>query len=849
MQYALLGNPLPKPSFLALPKLHGSSLIPRKLTLVLLISTRFMSLEETLVYRLKESTSNVFSSFPCIGSSHGWLIILDCTTFSPFLLNPFTEEQIHLPPLDPVFGEILLVLRFLPNTWRFEGLEDPGDIKRTKLFHVYKLDAEKEERIQVEYQGDRTGFVGVNHSISISTKGSSDCKGNSIYFTGNYWIDRDDRHGNDTGIYNLGDEDGILGSVSKIESMGVLPNCWYERTYSTAKETWDALQKKYDFEEASAKMYAGSQWLRFQMVDDKSVVSQIRELQMLAHEFQFEGIRIDDNLEVVAIIDKLPPSRKEFQKMMHHKQKEITVGNLLTRIRVEEEARNQDARTTNGGNTSKVHFVATNDSFPKNNNFKYNALLRSKKKFVKKNYGNHSARRPSQNFKNQGPPSKQNSYTCFVCGKLGHTARVCKFWKRGPTPQVKATEEPFVAMLSDINMLNGSEGWWIASSAARHVCKDKSWFKTFSEYDVEKEVRLGDGHTIKVLGQGDVELNFPSGKTLTIKDVLYTPQMRKNLVSGFLLGKAGFKEVYESGHYVLTKNGIFVGKGYACDGMYKLNIDMTKVPSTVAAIHNMLIHQMDVKTAFLNGDLHEEIYIDQPEGFVMPSQEDKVILYMFQGSSGAVSWKSKKQQIIAKSTMEAEMISLALASEEASWLRDLLFEIPLWEKPAPPILIHYDSTVAIYKVNNHFYNGKSRSIRRKHSIVRSYLDNETIQVDYIPSSENIADPFTKALARKKIWVTSRGMGLKLKEFQIHLPSLNSLFGTSKLGCWKGLKQNLVLKAILTSDPVGEWGIVFICTAFSKLGFCKNGTDSWMELNGDYEDIICCRNQLHALHYC
>nr|KAJ0184776.1 hypothetical protein LSAT_V11C900459110 [Lactuca sativa] len=45
---------------------------------------------------------------------------------------------------------------------------------------------------------------------------------------------------------------------------------------------------------------------------------------------------------------------------------------------------------------------------------------------------------------------------------------------------------------------------------------------------------------------------------------------------------------------------------------------------TLAAIHNLVIHQMDVKTAFLNGDLDEDIYMKQPEGFVMPGNEHKV---------------------------------------------------------------------------------------------------------------------------------------------------------------------------------------------------------------------------------
>ena len=100
--------------------------------------------------------------------------------------------------------------------------------------------------------------------------------------------------------------------------------------------------------------------------------------------------------------------------------------------------------------------------------------------------------------------------------------------------------------------------------------------------------------------------------------------------------------------------------------------------------------------------------------------------------------------------MEAELIALASANEEANWLRDLLYEIPLWKKPIPPILIHCDSTAAIGRVKNHYYNGKSRPIRRGHSTMRSYLSSGIIIMDYIKSNDNLADPFTKALAKDKI---------------------------------------------------------------------------------------------------
>ena len=88
---------------------------------------------------------------------------------------------------------------------------------------------------------------------------------------------------------------------------------------------------------------------------------------------------------------------------------------------------------------------------------------------------------------------------------------------------------------------------------------------------------LGDSHSTIVVRIGEVELKFSSGKIVTLKDVLHTLEMRKNLVSCYLLNKAGFTQTIGADLYTITKNNVIVRKGYAIDGMFKLNVNANKI--------------------------------------------------------------------------------------------------------------------------------------------------------------------------------------------------------------------------------------------------------------------------------
>ena len=111
--------------------------------------------------------------------------------------------------------------------------------------------------------------------------------------------------------------------------------------------------------------------------------------------------------------------------------------------------------------------------------------------------------------------------------------------------------------------------------------------------------------------------------------------------------------------------------------------------------------------------------------------------------------------------MKAEPIALDTAGAEAEWLRELLMDLPVVEKPIPAISMNYDNQTVITKVNSSKDNMKSKShVKLRLKSVRKLRNSGVIELDYVHASNNLADQFTKGLSRNVIESASREMGLR-----------------------------------------------------------------------------------------
>ncbi|MCO6516555.1 MAG: hypothetical protein J6586_08695, partial [Snodgrassella sp.] len=352
----------------------------------------------------------------------------------------------------------------------------------------------------------------------------------------------------------------------------------------SSKELWDSLDAKYMAEDASSKKFLVSNFTNYKMTDSRPVMEQYNELLGILGRFTQHKMNMDEAISVSCIIDKLPPSWKDFKHSLKHEKEELTLVQLGSHLRIEESLRAQDNDKTNSSNatgTSVVNMVEHNNSTRYNDN-----------KGKRKHQDNTRA-----------DPNKKATPTCWKCGKSGHIKRDCKGVKIGGKSNGSGTSGSgsggqanslkgqnmfneslqvyYVTYVSESNYVQDDDvAWWVDSGATVHVCKDRRWFKTYESLNDGSILHMGNESTALVHGRGCVDLNFSSGKIVTLFNVIHVPDIRKNLVSSSVLNNHGYKQVIESDKFILSKHGVFIGFGYLCNQMFRLNIVTDIVNST-----------------------------------------------------------------------------------------------------------------------------------------------------------------------------------------------------------------------------------------------------------------------------
>jgi hypothetical protein len=109
-----------------------------------------------------------------------------------------------------------------------------------------------------------------------------------------------------------------------------------------------------------------------------------------------------------------------------------------------------------------------------------------------------------------------------------------------------------------------------------------------------------------------------------------------------------------------------------------------------------------------------------------------------------VTWRSKKQNVVARSSAEAEFRGMALGLCEALWLRHLLSD--LGYPPDEPIRLYCDNKAACDLAHNPLQHDRTKHVEVDRFFIKEKLDENMLELPRIRSEDQLADILTKAVS-------------------------------------------------------------------------------------------------------
>ena len=144
-----------------------------------------------------------------------------------------------------------------------------------------------------------------------------------------------------------------------------------------------------------------------------------------------------------------------------------------------------------------------------------------------------------------------------------------------------------------------------------------------------------------------------------------------------------------------------------------------------------------------NSDFHIRAYCDSDWGSC-PNSRKSVTGFAIMLGNSLISWKSKKQGVVARSTAEGEYRAMATTCCELTWLLALLRDLTV--KPPLPMHLFCDNQAALYIVKNLVFHEQTKHIEVDCHYVRDQFKNGQVRPCYVSSKSQLADLFTKVVS-------------------------------------------------------------------------------------------------------
>ncbi|GJS27015.1 retrovirus-related pol polyprotein from transposon TNT 1-94 [Tanacetum coccineum] len=174
--------------------------------------------------------------------------------------------------------------------------------------------------------------------------------------------------------------------------------------------------------------------------------------------------------------------------------------------------------------------------------------------------------------------------------------------------------------------------------------------------------------------------------------------------------------------------------------IYKVKLDEL---GAFATHMNMVIYQMDVKTAFLNGNLQEEVYVSQPNGFVDPDKPNYV-------------YKLKEGKELLLVQIYVDDIIFVASTPELSSMTDLKFAIYM----CAPVSRLDDRKALKCGKKDISVSKRFKHIDIRFHFIKEHVENGVIELYFVNTEYQLADILTKALGRERIEFLINKLGMQ-----------------------------------------------------------------------------------------